>query len=426
MSSESIPAIHQCECGICRTGANPETVQHHRQMNLFLSRLNEPQRRWYVGALSQKPGSPSDRQLSLITGLDEKTIRRGRQELEAGLTDLPYDRQRREGGGRPSAEEKDRELETVLLDIVSPHTAGDPMSTRKWLNCRLVDTQERLAERGHRASLPVISRLLKKHDYRLRANVKERAGKQHPDRNRQFEYIRDQEAQHQAAGHPVISVDTKKKELIGNFKNPGRSWCQTPEQVNIYDFPSDAIGRAVPYGIYDQQHNRGTVYVGQSADTPAFAVDNIAHWCQTERLEYFPHSAHLMIKADCGGSNSCRSRVWKRDLQEKVADQFGLTITVCHYPTGASKWNPIEHRLFSEISKTWAGCPLRSFDDVLHYIRDTKTQTGLTVQAHLVTQTYEKGVKVSDREMDALNVQFHDVCPQWNYTIRPRSTPTFA
>jgi hypothetical protein len=295
------------------------------------------------------------------------------------------------------------------------------MSDRRWLNCRLADIQERLDEQGHGVSLPVISRLLKKHNYRLRANAKQLASTQHPDRDRQFEYIREQQAQHQAAGQPVISSDTKKKELVGNFKNPGQIWCQTPEPVNIHDFPGDAVGRAVPYGIYDLRHNRGTVYVGQSADTPAFAVDNIAHWCQTELPERFPNATHVMIEVDSGGSNSCRSRVWKRDLQEKVADRLGLTITVCHYPTGASKWNPIEHRLFSEISKTWAGCPLRSFDDVLHYIRDTKTQTGLTVQAHLVTETYETGVKVPDKEMDALNIQFHDLCPQWNYTIHPRS-----
>jgi hypothetical protein len=424
MGTESEPAVHQCECDICRTGADPATARHHQQINLFLSRLNEPQRRWYVGTLSQKPGSPSDRQLSLITGLDEKTIQCGRQELEARLAGLPYDRQRRKGGGRPPAEEQDPELETDLLDIVSPHTAGDPLGTRKWLNCRLVDIQESLVERDHRVSLPVISRLLKKHDYRLRANVKEQEGKQHPDRNRQFEHIGEQEAKHQAAGQPVISVDTKKKELVGNFKNPGRIWCQRPEEVDIHDFPSDAIGRAVPYGIYDQLYNHGTVYVGQSADTSAFAVDNIVQWCQTERLEYYPDTTELMIKADCGGSNSYRSRVWKRDLQVKVADRFGLTITVCHYPSGASKWNPIEHRLFSEISKTWAGCPLRSFDDVLHYIRETKTQTGLTVQAHLVTETYETGVKVPDKEMDALNIESHDVCPRWNYTIRPRLPPS--
>jgi hypothetical protein len=312
----------------------------------------------------------------------------------------------------------------MLLDIVSPHTAGDPMGKGKWLNCRLADIQERLDALGHGVSLPVISRLLKKHDYRLRANVKQRAGEQHPDRDQQFQYIYQQRSEHQAAGYPVLSTDAKKKELVGNFKNPGQIWCQEAEIVNIHDFPQYAVGRAVPYGIYDLQCNQGTVYVGQSADTPAFAVDSIAHWCHTELPERFPHPPGLMIEADSGGSNSCRSRVWKRDLQEKVVDRFGLTLTVCHYPTGASKWNPIEHRLFSEISKTWAGCPLRSFDDVLHYIRDTKTQTGLTVQAHLVTETYETGIRVPDQEMDALNIEYHDVCPQWNYTIRPRSNPS--
>ena len=207
---------------------------------------------------------------------------------------------------------------------------------------------------------------------------------------------------------------------MGNFKNPGQIWCKTAERVNVHDFPSEALGRAVPYGLYDRQHNCGTVYVGQSADTPAFAVDNIAAWCRTELPERFPGATHLLIEADGGGSNSYRSRVWKRDLQDKVADVFGLTITVCHYPTGTSKWNPIEHRLFSEISKNWAGCPLRSFDEVIHYIGDTKTETGLTVQAHLVTTTYEKGGKVSDQEMDQLAIQPHDVCPNWNYTIYPR------
>jgi len=297
------------------------------------------------------------------------------------------------------------------------------MSERKWLNCRLADIQDRLDEQGHGVSVPVISRLLKENDYALRANVKQKEGKSHPDRNRQFEYIQEQRAEHQSNGQPVVSVDTKKKELVGNFKNPGQIWCQTPEQVDVHDFPSDAVGRAVPYGIYDLQHNCGMVYVGQSADTPAFAVDNIAHWCRTEMRDHFPNATHLMIEADAGGSNSYRSRVWKRDLQEKVADAFGLTVTVCHYPTGTSKWNPIEHRLFSEISKTWAGCPLRSFDDVLHYICDTKTETGLTVQAHLVTETYEKGVKVPDDEMEALCIQPHDVCPKWNYTIFPQPNP---
>lgn len=297
------------------------------------------------------------------------------------------------------------------------------MNARKWLNCRLADLGQRLEKAGHKVSLPVISRLLKKHRYSLKANRKQVEGKQHPDRNQQFEYIQEQRQAHQAQGQPTISVDTKKKELVGNFKNPGQIWCRTPERVKVHDFPSQALGRAVPYGIYDQQHQCGSVYVGQSADTPAFAVDNIAHWCRTEMPVRFPKATHLLIEADCGGSNGYRSRVWKRDLQTKIADALGLTITVCHYPTGTSKWNPIEHRLFSEISKTWSGCPLRSFETVVDYIRQTTTQTGLTVQAHLITATYAKGVKVPDEEIEALHLQPHEICPQWNYTISPRTHP---
>ena len=268
----------------------------------------------------------------------------------------------------------------------------------------------------------MISRLLKQNDYSLKSNSKQRASKQHPDRDQQFKHLQSERKKHQAEGQPVISVDTKKKELVGNFKNSGQIWCLTPEIVNVHDFPSSAVGRAIPYGIYDLQHNYGTVYVGQSVDTPTFAVDSIAAWCRTELLRRYPNVTSLMIEADSGGSNGYRSRVWKRDLQQKVADAFGLTVTVCHYPRGASKWNPIEHRLFSEISKTWAGCPLRSFEDVLYYINDTRTQTGLIVQAHLVAETYETGEKVPDAEMDALNIQAHDVCPQWNYSIYPRSS----
>ncbi len=295
------------------------------------------------------------------------------------------------------------------------------MSERKWLNCRLADLEEELDAQGHAVSRPVISRLLRAQDYELHVNVKEVEGADHPDRDTQFQYIQAQREQHLAADHACLSVDTKKKELIGNFKNAGQSWGTQAERVNGHDFPSDAEGRAVPYGIYDQQHNYGTVYVGQSADTPTFAVDNIVRWCETEKPVLFPKTTELLIEADSGGSNSARSRVWKQLLQEKVADRFGLTVTVCHYPTGCSKWNPIEHRLFSEVSKTWAGCPLRSWELMLQYISETQTETGLTVRAVLVTQQYETGIKVSDEVMDGLNLEYHDVCPQWNYTIHPRS-----
>ena len=307
----------------------------------------------------------------------------------------------------------------TLLDIVAPHTAGDPMSSQKWLNCRLRDIQERL--QAHAVSLPVISRLLKAHDYHLRGNRKAWEGPQRPERDQQFQHIYAERTAHAARGQPRLSVDTKKKELIGDFKNAGQVWCQEAESVNVHDFPSAALGRAVPYGVYDLQHNCASVYVGQSADTPAFAVDNLVQWCQTELPERFPGATELFIEADAGGSNGYRARVWKRDLQTKIADAFGLTVTVCHYPTGTSKWNPIEHRVFSEISKTWAGCPLRTFEVLLDYLKDTTTQTGLRVQAYLITQTYETGVKVPAAEMEALAIRYHEVCPQWNYTISPRS-----
>ena len=314
----------------------------------------------------------------------------------------------------------------MILALVTPHTAGDPMRHQKWLNCRLVDLQEQLDRAGHPVSKPVLSRILHAHAYSLRANVKQDAGKQHPDRDQQFGSMRTQRVAHQGAGQPVISVDTKKKELVGNFKHAGQVWCQAPESVDAHDFPQDALGRAVPYGIYDLQANCGTVYVGQSADTPMFAVENIARWCCTELADRYPHATQVLIEADSGGSNGARSRVWNWGLQEQVADRFGLTIPVCHYPPGTSKWTPIEHRLFSEVSKTWAGCPLRSFDLVLQYIRETKTQTGLTVQAHLVPDAYQRGVKVPDAVMATLNIQAHAICPIWNYTIRPRDGSTLA
>jgi hypothetical protein len=295
------------------------------------------------------------------------------------------------------------------------------MSQKKWLNCRLRDLQARLQEKAHAVSLPVLSRLLRQHDYRLRANVKGNEGNAPAQRDQQFRYLLGQRQQFQAAGQPVLSVDTKKKELVGDFKNAGRVWCQEAQVVNVHDFPSQAVGKAVPYGLYDLTHNLGTVYVGQSADTAEFAVDNLAHWCEHEMPQRFAGATGLLLHADCGGSNGARCKLFKQQLQDKVADHFGIEVTVCHYPTGCSKWNPIEHRLFSEISKTWAGCPLGSFETILEYLRGTTTQTGLAVAAHLVTQVYQKGLVVADEVMAALNITAHAVCPQWNYTIRPRA-----
>ena len=259
--------------------------------------------------------------------------------------------------------------------------------------------------------------------YSLKVNVKKK-GEDHPDRNKQFEHIEAQVQAFRAAEWPIISVDTKKKELIGDFKNDGQAWCQEPEYVNAHDFRSDAVGRAVPYGIYDVTHNCGYVYVGDSADTPQFAVDAVVACWQNEVSKAFPPGSPLLILADAGGSDGYRPRVWKQQLQEQLSDQFGIAVTVCHYPTGCSKWNPIEHRLFSHISVNWAGKPLRTFDIMLACIRGTETTTGLTVKASLLEGVYEKGQRVSDAEMKKLNLERHEVCQKWNYTIRPRSDVT--
>jgi hypothetical protein len=267
-----------------------------------------------------------------------------------------------------------------------------------------------------------VGRLLTKLNYALHVNVKKIEAKaDHPERNRQFEYIATQRQTFTTAGWPIISVDTKKKELIGNFKNAGATWSQAATVVNVHDFLQDALGRAVPYGIYEPVANRGTVYVGASADTPQFAVDVIARWWQTRGRLYYPLAAQLLILADGGGSNGYRSRVWKQQLQEQLADRWGLTVTVCHYPTGCSKWNPVEHRLFGPISLNWAGKPLLTWDTVLGCLRGTQTTTGLAVEAFLQEGVYATGGTVSQADMKTLTLERHVVCPNWNYTIRPRS-----
>jgi hypothetical protein len=312
-----------------------------------------------------------------------------------------------------------------LEALVEPVTAGDPMSEQKWVRVSLRHLSCELGEAGHPASPPTVRRLLDAQGYRLHANTKQlESSAAHPDRDQQFEYITEQRQAFSAAGLPQISVDTKKKELIGQFKSAGRVWRQEAEAVNVHDFRTDALGRAVPYGIYDLTQNRGTVYVGQSADTPHFAVDLLARWWVDEGQAAFPAASDLLILADSGGSNSARSRVWKQQIQEQLCDQYGLAVTVCHYPTGCSKWNPIEHRLFGPISSNWAGHPLTTWDTMLGYLQGTKTETGLTVRAALHDAIYKTGESVSDADMASLNLTRHDICPTWNYTLRPRAIPT--
>jgi hypothetical protein len=299
-------------------------------------------------------------------------------------------------------------------------TAGDPMSEQKWHRSSLRHLTEKMEQLGYWISHVTIARLLKDLGYSLKANEKRLSGSDHPDRDRQFQYIATQKAIFQKADLPRISVDTKKKELIGNFKNQGQEWCLNARAVNDHDFEQDALGKAVPYGIYDLKHNRGYVYVGQSADTPQFAVEVIMRWWQEFGKNLYPNADKILILADAGGSNGCRPRLWKQQLQELLADQLGLEVTICHYPTGASKWNPIEHRLFGPISMNWAGKPLETFDFMLACIRGTDTDTGLQVEAFFVEKAYEKGIKVAKEIMETLCIEWHDVCPRWNYTIKPR------
>lgn len=300
------------------------------------------------------------------------------------------------------------------------------MTQHKWVRSSLRHVATRLKQEGQGICPGTVGRLLRKHHYTLKVNVKREVGGQHPDRNRQFEYLATQKEAFLAANQPVISVDTKKKELVGNFKNAGATWCLSAERVNIHDFPQDALGRAVPYGIYDVAHNRGTVAVGQSADTPAFAVSALVCWWEREGQALYPKATRLLVLCDAGGSNGCRPRAWKHHLQEQLSDRFGLEVTVCHYPTGCSKWNPIEYRLFSPMSGNWAGIPLRTFETVLACIRGTTTRTGLTVSAFLQEGVYALGQKVSNAVMQSLNLHPHAVCPRWNYTFKPRPAMTQA
>lgn len=300
--------------------------------------------------------------------------------------------------------------------------AGDPETGVCWLRRSLSKVRRALIELGYRLSRGTIRRLLHQLGIRPKSNLKRLKTNPNPARDTQFRYIQRQRAAFESLEQPIISVDTKKRELIGNFSQAGQAWCTQATAVNMHSFASQALGKAIPHGIYDLLHNDGYVCVGQSVDTAEFAVDNIVQWWLEVGQYRYPDAADILILVDSGGSNGYRTRLWKQQLQLKLADLCGLTVTVAHYPPGASKWNPIEHRLFSQISQTWAGTPLTSFERLLDGIRQTTTTTGLTVEAVLVEDTYRKGIKVRDADMAALDVEHHTLCPHWNYTISPRKS----
>lgn len=384
--------------------------------------LNERQRRLALAAEARLLGHGGVRAVAQSASVSETTVRRGVYELEAGEDPLPHGRARRAGGGRKNAEELDSKLVPALLALVEPDERGDPMSPLRWTTKSLRNLAEELTRQGHVISAPTVGRLLREQGFSLQANVKTLEGKQHPDRDAQFRYINEQVKAHQADGQPVISVDAKKKEQLGQLPTTGRQWRPAGEPVQVDDHTFFAVGpdvrQAIPYGVYDITANTGWVNVGVDHDTAAFAVASIRRWWAARGSLDYPDADRLLITADAGGSNSYRFRMWKSELAALATDT-GLSIMICHFPPGTSKWNKIEHRLFSHITMNWRGRPLTSHEVVVNSIAATRTRTGLRVESALDTGAYPTGVTVSREHVAALPIQPHGVRGIWNYTIHP-------
>jgi hypothetical protein len=383
-----------------------------------LGALSESQARWYVARETLALGRGGLKAMNELTGMSRPTILKGIRELQQHK-ELPSERIRQPGGGRKRLEESDPGLEAALEQIMEENTAGDPMSLLRWTNKSTVRIADELTRLGHSVSDETVRRRLAEMGYSLQANAKnlEESG---AGRDQQFRYINKQVKRFLSCKEPVLSIDAKKKERVGNFKNAGRTWRpkSQPIEVNVYDFPHLGVGPAIPYGAYDQQRNEGFVNVGISHDTAEFAVESVRRWWRWIGRRRYPQAQRLLLCADGGGSNGSRNRAWKYHLQQ-LANQSRLAVTVCHYPPGTSKWNKIEHRLFSFISLNWQGKPLVSYETVINLIGATRTATGLQVKAKLDTRYYEAGVKITDEEMQSINLQTHRTNPEWNYTISP-------
>jgi transposase len=381
--------------------------------------LDERGRRMWAAAEASSHGRGGIAAVVRATGISEETVRRGIAEVASGER-APTDRVRRPGAGRPSIEAREPGLREALLALLEGATRGDPESPLRWTSRSVANLTAALAERGFEVSESTVRRQLLGLGFSLQANRKTHEGADHPDRDEQFRHIAAASAQALAAEQPLISVDTKKKELVGNYKNAGRELAPSGEPilVNTHDFPDRELGKAIPYGIYDVGRDEGWVSVGISADTAAFAVAAIASWWKSLGRKRYPNATTLTITADCGGSNSYRTRLWKAELQ-RLAEKTGLEIRVMHYPPGTSKWNKIEHRLFSYISINWRAKPLTSRQTVIDLISSTKTKTGLKVYARLDPKTYPTKVKVTDEQLSAINVEGDEFHPEWNYTITP-------
>ena len=384
--------------------------------------LDERTRRLAAAAEARSLGHGGIRIAARAAGMREATVSDGIAELESGAD--PLGRVRREGGGRKRLADLDPGLRPALLALVEPEERGDPMSPLRWTTKSLRTLSRELSATGHKAGPDTVADLLREEGFSLQGNAKTIEGRQHPDRDAQFRYLYRQVLEHQESGDPVNSVDTKKKELVGNFANGGEQWrpAGDPVKVRDHDFPDQALGKAVPYGVYDLAANSGWVNVGVDHDTAAFAVESIRRWWNGIGAQTYPAARRLLITADAGGSNSYRTRAWKTELAA-FAVETGLTITVCHFPPATSKWNKVEHRLFSHISMNWRGRPLISHEVVLQSIAATTTRAGLRVVAELDTNSYPTGVKVSDAQMAAVPLIGHDWHGEWNYTLHPTPFP---
>ena len=383
--------------------------------------LDERGLRRFGAAEARAAGHGSVAVVSRITGLARSTIRRGLDELESVAGAPLTGRIRRPGGGRKKLTETDPTLLSDLKDLVEPATRGDPEAPLLWTSRSVRNLADALCAMGHRVGHNVVANLLRQLSYSLQSNRKTKEGTHNPDRDAQFDYINTQMKAALAESRPAISVDTKKKELVGDFKNAGRELRPKgePEPVRVHDFKIPELGRAAPYGVYDIAGNAGWVSVGIDHDTASFAVNAIRRWWMEMGRARYPDAKTLLLTADCGGSNGVRVRLWKRELQN-LADELGLTITVCHLPPGTSKWNKIEHRLFSFITQNWRGKPLVSYQAIVQLIASTTTRTGLNVKCGIDPNLYPSGVKVSDAEMATINITPHEYHGEWNYTIAPR------
>ena len=383
--------------------------------------LDERRRRLWAAAEARSCGYGGIAAVARATGISEGTIRRGLDELGSGER-LEPGRVRRAGGGRRPLTETDPTLLEDLERLIEADTRGDPESPLRWTAKSVRQLAAALRELGHRVHFASVAKLLRGLGYSLQSNRKAKEGASHPDRDAQFEHINATATAAIDAGEPVISVDTKKKELVGDFKNGGREWRPKgePELVRTHDFKDKELGKAIPYGVYDLANNEGWVSVGIDHDTAAFAVASIRSWWKHLGAERFPDATTLTITADCGGSNGNRTRLWKTELQ-RLADETGLAVRVCHFPPGTSKWNKIEHRLFSFISMNWRAKPLISRQVIIDLIAATSTSTGLKVYARLDERTYPDKVKVSDAQLAAVQIDRHPFHPEWNYTIKPHT-----